>query len=787
MTRTEAPPPDLEMRVRTLSENGRTKLSYTLHSPAGTAPFFHREIAGPTIQGNPEEYHSHLLQKFGNLDERLDVDGAQLLRVEIERKLASLGRQLWRELFSPELWHAYRDIRRFVKTWLLVSDEPWIPWELIKPFDASRPDDVLDDDFLATSFELTRWLAGDKVPAPEIGVRRLAAIRTTEELPQSGEELSFLTGLAARTGVEPISQAPVSVEELLGFLETSDAQVLHFLGHGQFQQKRPDDSTVPLPDGSIFRPNDLEGPLALQVGQTRPLVVLNACWGAQQGWSLTRIGGWSAHWVGLAGCGAFIAPLWPVRDKVALAFTRAFYDSLSQGATLGQAGLAARRRLREIRPGDPSALAYVMYGHPNARVLFGDDAPDQQATVPLHVPPAIRDKIRSFDLLIRRKTEGFVGRQWLFDAIDDFMQREPRGYVQILGDPGIGKTTLVAEMVKRHRHPHHFNVRAEGIQKPDQFLPSLCAQLVAKFGLGYSSLPPEVSRDASFLVNLLEKATAELGASGRKLVILVDALDESDPSAVTRGSNTLYLPSDLPDGVFFVVTSRRGGPPLRYACVEHKIDLQKEAENNFKDIRLFTETWLGREGIQTYMRNQGLDGAAFVDEIVRLSEGNFMYLHYVLPEIEKGTYRDRSFDQIPAGLRNYYEDHWVRMREGDPDAWFDYKLPVLVALTIAKEPISLELISGFSRVKQPPRIQEVLAEWAAFLQPVEVEEDGGREMRWRLYHDSFHDFIAAKDQVKGERVDLKASHGIAADVLWNTLYPEGEGKGLGGIVTGTPI
>jgi hypothetical protein len=772
MTHSEAPPPDLEMRVRTFPEHGKTRLHYTLHSPSGKAPFFHREIAGPLIQGSPEEYHAQLLQKFGNLSERLDIDGSQILQAEIERKLAVLGRKLWDELFPPELRQAYRDIPQSVNTWLLVSDEPWIPWELIKPFDASRKNDVLDDNFLSLRFELTRWLTGDKVPAAAIGIRRLATIRTSEELPQSGGELTFLTDLASRSGIEPVPQAPVSADHLLEFLETGGAEALHFLGHGEFAAERPDDSTVPLPDGSFFRPGDLEGPLAARIEEARPLVVLNTCWGAQQAWSLTRIGGWAARWVGFAGCGAFIAPLWPVRDQVALSFTRTFYGALARGATLGQAGLEARKHLRATRPGDPSPLAYVIYGHPNARVLFGESAPIPPKMDISNAPPAIREKIRSFDLLIARKTEGFVGRQWLFDAIDSFTEKEGRGYVQILGDPGIGKTTLIAEMVKRHRHPHHFNIRAEGIQKPEQFLPSLCAQLVARFGLGYSTLPPEVSRDASFLISLLEKAAAKLG-SGRKLLILVDALDESDPTSVTRGSNTLYLPSDLPDHVFFVVTSRRGGPHLRYLCAEHKIDLQKETENNFADVSLFAQSWLSREGIQTFIRNQGLNDAAFVDEIVRLSEGNFMYLHYVLPEIEKGTYRDRKLDELPAGLRNYYEDHWVRMRIEDRAAWEDYKLPVLVALAIAKEPISMDLIADFSGVEKRSQIRAALDEWAAFLQPAEVEEDGTKETRWRLYHDSFHDFIAAKDQVQDELVDLRAAHSKAADALWRALYPEG--------------
>jgi hypothetical protein len=121
---------------------------------------------------------------------------------------------------------------------------------------------------------------------------------------------------------------------------------------------------------------------------------------------------------------------------------------------------------------------------------------------------------------------------------------------------------------------------------------------------------------------------------------------------------------------------------------------------------------------------------------------------------------------------NYYEDNWGRIRDEDNESWFDIKLPVLVALSIAKEPISMDLIAEFSDVRQRARIQSVLDEWAGFLQSIEVEEEGEKETRWRLYHESFHDFIAEKDQVKEKGVDLRAAHGKAADALWNALYPE---------------
>jgi CHAT domain len=380
MTMRDVRPPDLEMRVRTLSESGRTRLAYTLHSPTGAVPFSHREIAGPVFQGSPEEFQRRLLHKIEQLGHRQDVDGSGLLRLELDRKLKGLGRELWRELFPAEIRQAYREIHRRVRSWMIVSDEPWIPWELIKPYDDSRPDDVLDDDFLALRFELTRWLAGDKTPAHHIAVRSLAIFRTAEDLPHSEREKEVLMKIIrSRPPLRDATPRGGSADRFLDFLESGDADLLHVIGHGTHSASQADESGIPFPDRSVLRPVDLEGPLATRIGRIRPLVFQNSCWAGQQGWSLTLLGGWAPRWVSVCGCGAFVAPMWPSRDKAALAFARAFYTALERGAALGQAALEARRQVAHERPGDPSALAYTVYGHAHARVWFGEAPPEVEA------------------------------------------------------------------------------------------------------------------------------------------------------------------------------------------------------------------------------------------------------------------------------------------------------------------------------------------------------------------------------------------------------------------------
>jgi hypothetical protein len=122
--------------------------------------------------------------------------------------------------------------------------------------------------------------------------------------------------------------------------------------------------------------------------------------------------------------------------------------------------------------------------------------------------PSIRDQIRDFTLRIYDKTQGFVGRQFVFDAVDRFLKNQPCGYFIIRGEPGIGRSALSAQLVKTRGFIHHFNVRAEGINRADSFLRNVCAQLIAAYNLPHEVLPPEATQDGGYLDKLFEEVSS---------------------------------------------------------------------------------------------------------------------------------------------------------------------------------------------------------------------------------------------------------------------------------------
>ena len=387
-------------------------------------------------------------------------------------------------------------------------------------------------------------------------------------------------------------------------------------------------------------------------------------------------------------------------------------------------------------------------------------------------PHSIRDQIIDFSNYIAEKTYCFVGRKWAYNAIDQFIYANSKGYFFIIGDPGIGKSALAAQIVKQNGYFHHFNIRAEGINTTTFFLKNLCAQLIAAYELSYASIPLESIENAGFLNKLLNEVSKKL-EPGERCIIVVDALDEADIRELAPGINPLYMPSTLPEGIYFIVTMRADdGRKIkpRVECEQSELVIYHDSSDNLLDIDEFLQRWAYIPGIQKYIKFQNIKTSEFITIMAVKSEGNFMYLRYVLPEIERGSYKDLHLDAIPIGLKNYYEDHWQRMRGQDENAWFSYKLPIIVSLTAALEPISIDLISEFSKVKKRSRIQAVLQGWAPFLHKINIRYNGEKQLRYRLYHISFFQFVSEKQEILDERVDLIAMHRQISDILCNDMF-----------------
>jgi hypothetical protein len=392
------PAPDLVILVfENRYAGGPGRLDFRLHSEhpgLRDLPVHFGDVGTLDLRSDVASWVDARLRPLGVL-----AQGTDLSAEEVDQTLAGIGYTFFDELLPPELQRLFWTFRqRGVRTVQVVSDEPHIPWELIKPYrkDPGTGRIEAEDTFWGQGFALTHWLRGrpavnqlsfERVfavatgaanpPAKVPPTRDLVAVKaetpaTPGPLPLVGsvalasadEELAILCELRQLgAGVEVL---PARKRELRAALERGGFTVLHLACHGAFGAATADASSLLMEDGE-FTAAELSPHLEGPVRSGSPLIFFNACHSGRVGFALTRLGSWGARLVQL-GCGCFVGALWPVNDLAALEFARAFYKRLCEGLPVGEAVALARQQVHERYPNDPTWLAYRCFADPLARV-----------------------------------------------------------------------------------------------------------------------------------------------------------------------------------------------------------------------------------------------------------------------------------------------------------------------------------------------------------------------------------------------------------------------------------
>ena len=349
----------IELRIRLDDRGNSPELMFELHAPERTG--FHSCPAGTRrLHDSPEKYRRDRVHDFE--------------RARTPREQRQAGEQLWRDLVPDELRGHYLDFRD-AGSMQITSDEPWIPWEAVRPFQQFGGRVVVDDEPWCLRFELTRWLSG-RHPAPdEVSVASFAFLDGSASSDSDKHEQAHAapivrerraaTELFRRAGLRdrsPDHADAAAVDAVLGE-SAGHLGLWHVLGHG-------DSGGVCLADGTRWRHTAICGPAEAALARRRPLFVFNVCRSAHQNWGPAGLTGWAETLV--RRCGSpLVGTQWAVTDAAAADVLLAFYNGLVRGQTAGAAMKSARLASRESRPDDASWLAYTVYAHPHTRVNFG--------------------------------------------------------------------------------------------------------------------------------------------------------------------------------------------------------------------------------------------------------------------------------------------------------------------------------------------------------------------------------------------------------------------------------
>lgn len=345
-------PPDLTLLIDERKNQGQREITLRLTAVDPDLGLNFKPF-GPTILHlEPLQY----FREFFNDIERLRWKTPTDLAVA-NKKIALKGATLFERLLPEDLRILLWDIQDRISSVQIMSEEPWIPWELLK-LQGKKDGRVIDGPFLCEKFDVTRWMQG--VPRRRrLTFQHIAiAVPTDSGLSFAEKERSFLLSLA--DAQRQVTEVPPFYVDIIEALSNKDYDGWHFTGHGQLKSPDALYSTIILQDGEQLAAGEIAGQVR-NSGHSQPLVFLNACQTGRQSLSLTGIGSWAHSFID-AGAAVFIGSLWEVYDEAAYKFAESFYRLLLDGKPVGQAVREARKAIKKID--DPSWLAYTVFADP---------------------------------------------------------------------------------------------------------------------------------------------------------------------------------------------------------------------------------------------------------------------------------------------------------------------------------------------------------------------------------------------------------------------------------------
>ena len=361
-----------------------------------------------------------------------------------------------------------------------------------------------------------------------------------------------------------------------------------------------------------------------------------------------------------------------------------------------------------------------------------------------------------FAPFLSQKHRDFCGRQWLFDEIDAWRTSSDEPALLITGDPGTGKSAVVAQLL--HLNPgsqvlayHCCQADTPATLEPWRFVRSLAAMIASQSDAYAAQLDdpsikehlsesacredPATSLERGILTPLESLHAPDNGAR----YLLVDALDEA-LAKQTPGLTIVDLLATrlnrMPGWLRVVATTRKEPEVLDRLGGLRARELDTQEEENLHDLRQYIRLRLESPNLAAALAHGDRSASDVIDILVDRSEGNFLYVQQALEGVERQQVALSDLDTLPPGLGALYET-FFRRHFPDRNAFAPVRRVLEVAVAAA-EPLTADDLASATGLNPDEELPVLLEQLAVYL-PARPGADGAP--CYGVYHKSLSDWL----------------------------------------------
>lgn len=279
---------DLTLEIRENKRYGQYQFDFYLLSSNINNEYYPRKyIASLPLRREPEKEIRAIIH---------DIEEMIRYPLDLEESLSKKGYNLYENLFPKEVKDKYWEIKDKIKSIHLFSNEPWIPWEILKPWKGTEGGEY----FLCEQYSFTRWPIRHynnnnyykyyKPIAHAFQIKKVEVIAPSDtKLTNALQESEFISKFGEREGFSV--RVNKTVDDLMNILDSGFFDLLHISAHGKYDSDEPLLSHISIEEGRAdFRAESIVGPnITRTFSQTNPIVFLNTCQSGSQGYSLTGV------------------------------------------------------------------------------------------------------------------------------------------------------------------------------------------------------------------------------------------------------------------------------------------------------------------------------------------------------------------------------------------------------------------------------------------------------------------------------------------------------------------